>query len=172
MNITASEINSLIGAIGGTIGAIGGIVGIWFSWKTNREIENPKIKFNLNKIKGGEHSTAYDLFLENISTRNLYDFSIRLQEIDQIDEPLVKEESNLFHVIIPVFTIGQVYSTFLFDATKCKDKLNELNFIIKYRMKKNGKENTEKYTINIHAFRNITRERKHITYVQTFNENN
>lgn len=159
-----TDISNLVGAIGGVIGAIGGIVGVYFSWKTNKEIENPKIKFNLNKIKGGEHSTSYDLFLENISTRNLYDFSIRLEEIDLIEQPLVKEKSNIFQVVIPVFTIGQVYSTYLFDATKCKDKIDELNFIIKYRMKKNGKYHIEKYTINIHAFRNVTTERKQVSY--------
>ncbi|MGU8354503.1 hypothetical protein ACV3NG_05545 [Clostridium perfringens] len=59
-----SDMNSLIGVITGTIGAITGIGGLFFSWKTNRDVNRPKIKFNLNKLQGKEHLNYYKNFKE------------------------------------------------------------------------------------------------------------
>ncbi len=82
-----SDMNSLIGVITGTIGAITGIGGLFFSWKTNRDVNRPKIKFNLNKLQGKEHLNYYNLYIENISDYNLYDFSVQLENMEKIVKP-------------------------------------------------------------------------------------
>ncbi|AQW26251.1 hypothetical protein [Clostridium perfringens] len=142
-------------------GAFTGGISLYFTYKNNKRLERPKIKVNLNKLKGKEELNHYNLLIENISDYNLYDFSITLDEIDLLDNELVKEQAFLLKTTIPVFTIGQIYTTYLFNATDCKDSFENLNFNIQYRIKPNGnfikrKLIKEKYTININALRNIT----------------
>lgn len=155
-----SDINSLIGVITGTIGAITGIGGLFFSWKTNRDVNRPKIKFNLNKLQGKEHLNYYNLYIENISDYNLYDFSIKLKNIEEIISSNHIDCINIFKSTIPVFTIGQVYTTYLFNTAKIKDEVDFITFNIKYRLNKNGKVYKESYIFNINALRNLYLEIK------------
>lgn len=139
-----------------TSGSITGGISLYFTYKNNKRLERPKIKVNLNKLKGKEEVNHYNLFIENISDYNLYDFSITLDELNLLDSNAVKENAFLLKTTIPVFTIGQVYSTYLFNATKCKDRFENLNFNIKYRIKPNRKLIKRKfikenYTINVNA---------------------
>ncbi|MDQ0149206.1 hypothetical protein ACFO6R_06310 [Eubacterium multiforme] len=153
---TISDIYSLIGAIGGVLGTTFGGIGMFLNWKTHRDIKRPKIKLNI--IKNDEKSVYndYDLIIENISLENLYDFSVKLKELDQLDCQSVIKGSYIFKSIIPNFNIGQKYRTYLFNPTKCKDRIQELNFIIQYRLKPKRKIYTEHYIFNINAFRNVS----------------
>ncbi|EHK2362421.1 hypothetical protein [Clostridium perfringens] len=153
-----SDISNIMGVITGTIGAITGIGGLFFSWKTNKDVNRPKIKFNLNKIQGREHLNYYNLYIENISDYNLYDFSVQLENIEEIVKSNLIEHINILKEDIPVFTIGQVYESYLFNATDCKGKVDYMNFIVRYRLKENGKVRNEKYLININALRNLAKK--------------
>ncbi|MDU5494072.1 MAG: hypothetical protein E6094_14215 [Clostridium perfringens] len=73
-----------------------------------------------------------------------------------LDNENVKKNAFLLKTPIPVFTIKQIYTTYLFNATKCKDRFENLNFNIQYKTKPNRKFINEKYTININALRNVT----------------
>ncbi|EHK2402848.1 hypothetical protein ACRTAL_000274 [Clostridium perfringens] len=150
-----TNVSALVGVITGTIGALTGIGSLVVSYQTRKDINKPKIKFNLTKIKGKEYLDDYNLYIENISNYNLYEFTIELEEAANIIRKEIKDSINLLKEPIPVFTIGQVYESYLFNATDCKDKIDYMTFNITYKLKEDGKTKHEKYTINIKALRNV-----------------
>lgn len=150
--MTSDSLTNLISIFGAFTGGIS----LYFTYKNNKRLERPKIKVNFKKLKGKEQFNDYDLVIENISEYNLYDFSITLDELELLDNAVVKNQAFLLRTTIPVFTMGQIYTTYLFNATECKDRFENLNFNIKYRTKPNRKFIKEKYTININALRNVT----------------
>ncbi|MEG1311988.1 MAG: hypothetical protein RR942_01150 [Romboutsia sp.] len=150
-----SEISNLIGAVGGTIGAISGLTGLYFSYKTNKAAKKPKVKFNINRIYDDVRCGHRNLIIENISGYNLYNFKIELKEYDKVINGKLKDKIRIFDNIIPVFTLGQVYDSYLFDTSECSKKIKELNFNISYSLKPRGREIKETYTINIDALRNV-----------------
>lgn len=80
--------------------------------------------------------------------------------MEKIVKPNLIEYINILKKDIPVFTIGQVYESYLFNATDCKGKVDYMNFIVRYRLKENGKVRNEKYLININALRNLAKKIK------------
>lgn len=150
-----SEVSNLIGAVGGSIGAISGLLGLYFSYKTNKMAKKPKIKFNINRMYDDLRCGHHNLIIENISGYNLYNFKMELKEYDEAISEKIKDSIHMFNTLIPIFTIGQVYDSYLFDTSKCPKNLKTLNFYISYTLKPGGKEIKETYTINIDALRNV-----------------
>lgn len=132
--------------------------------RTNKDIDTSKIKIKLYSVS--DTSNEYNLYVENISDYNLYDFKLKLKELDLIRINNVSKDAceriklkmGLLNVdSIPVFTIGQVYETYLLNTTTNKD-IGELNFIIQYKLKKNAKDKDicrEDISLNIKAFNNV-----------------
>lgn len=138
---------------------LGAITGVWSSIETirlNKKILAPKVKVNLERVNNSNHCSYHNLRIQNISDYNLYNFNVRLEEFDKlnVEKESIKNKMHLFKETIPVFTIGQIYDTFLFSTETNKD-LEELNFNITYRLKPNGKTEKEKITFNVNSLRNI-----------------
>lgn len=147
MNIT--EATAIIGAITGTVSIVTTII-------LNKKVSAPKIKVNLERVNNSNYCSYYNLKIQNISDYNLYDFNLGLEEFERlnVEKETIKSNMRMLKESIPVFTIGQIYDTFLL-STENNLELRELNFNITYRLKPNGSTKREKVTFNINALRNV-----------------
>ncbi len=138
------------------LGVALGSIALLETIRLNKKITIPKVKINLERIDNTNHCSYHNLIIQNISDYNLYDFNLRLEEFENIkaEDQTMKEYIRVLNETIPVFTIGQIYDTFLLSLEENKD-LKELNFNVTYKTNPNGKIKKEKITFNINALRNI-----------------
>lgn len=138
------------------LGASLGSIALWETIRLNKKITSPKVKINLERIKDKDFYCYHNLVIQNISDYNLYEFSLRLEEFEdmKVDREGIKECMRILNETIPVFTMGQIYDTFLINLDDNKH-LKELNFNVTYKIKPNGKLKKEKITFNINTLRNI-----------------
>ena len=130
-----------------------GVISLLCTYRFNKEITKPKIQLNLEVDKN--YNTDAIFTVKNISDYNLYDFKIKLKEIDKIKEKL-KEcpevYDNIFNTNIPVFTINQTYSCSVIDFFRIN--MEYINIDVEYKIKKHRKKTIkETYTFNIKNFK-------------------
>lgn len=133
----SEKVNSIIGIVdvftSGILAAL--------AYNMSRKLYyKPRIKLNLIRLEKGLRN-EYDLVIENIAKYNLYNLHIKLKEFDYItygfNDPEadndIKEITGILNNDVPVFTVGQIYRTFLLNAYLNKN-IGQLNFILEYKV--------------------------------------
>lgn len=109
---------------------------IYFAYKEYKIKRKPKIRLNFKKVCA--KYADFNLYLENISDINLYDFKLTLRETENLPEVVIRNNA-IINQSIPTLTVGQFYETYFMNANKDK-KTEILTFDMEYKIKQNGRK--------------------------------